>query len=135
MQQGLKIFPIKRDIKKSLELCQNLGGTLAVADDSNIAAKMIQMVKEYGENETFNGYSDMIEEGKWINVNTGKEMEWKPWNKKNDQIYEPNDAGGNQSKSYGKGDGKVALMRERSKKMLQLLRRRSHEPRLPKFKS
>ena len=78
----LRVFASpKRDFETSVNFCKRLGGNLAVADNFNNADAMMNLFVEKGPNCTFTwtGYSDIKEEGKYVNVLTGEDLSWKNW--------------------------------------------------------
>ena len=74
----------RRDFETSVKFCSNLGGNLAVADNSRNGRAMMELImNREGEcdklDTTWAGYTDIDEEGNFINVVTGEDMVWKNW--------------------------------------------------------
>ena len=84
---GLTIFPRKRTFRESLELCQRLGGTMAVADSEKKSQEIMKLLSStkdkiclpWSGGKSWTGYTDEKEEGKFVDVNTGEEMNWSKW--------------------------------------------------------
>merc|ERR1719273_2395738 len=77
------MFPLPRNFPESLSLCNVLRGSLAVATSPERADLMRRILSQYTEQcpgEVWSGFSDILEEGKFVDVNTGAGMEWSNWN-------------------------------------------------------
>ena len=103
---GLTLFPLLRTAEQSLDLCEALGGKIAVAKKKDDIRKMINLVQDEPDycpvqrgNVVLAGFTDMEKEGVFVDMNTGKEMQWNDWGD-----GQPNDSGGEDCialKDYG----------------------------------
>ena len=90
------LFPLQRTAEESLDLCEALGGEIAVARNKDDIKRMIDLVQEEPEhcpvkhgNVVLAGYTDIEKEGEFVDMNTGEGMEWDDWGD-----GQPNDSGG-----------------------------------------
>ena len=103
---GMALFPLLRTAQESLDLCEVLGGEMAVAKDKEDMMKMIRLVQDEPDhcpiqrrNAVYAGFTDIQKEGRFLDMNTGEVMEWENWGD-----GQPNDSGGEDCivlKDYG----------------------------------
>ena len=78
MIPGLTVIPERRSFRKSLELCQRLGGEMAVPEDKGATEDFERMFiphqEKCEEGRIWLGVWDFPAEGNFTNVNTGKEV-------------------------------------------------------------
>ena len=93
---GLTLFPLLRNAQDSLDLCEVLGGEMAVAKSKNAVLRMIKLVKDehsycpiQRRNIIYAGFTDIQDEGRFLDMNTGDVMKWEDWGD-----GQPNDSGG-----------------------------------------
>ena len=80
---GLQVFPRRRDFSSQVEFCKVLGGAMAVADTTANMDLMLQVMKgsirDKLDRSFFTGFTDIEQEGRFVNVNTGADINPNNW--------------------------------------------------------
>ena len=82
-QLGLTVFPQKRNFSSQVEFCKVMGGELAVAKTTTDMDLMLKVMRDAIDDKLersfFTGFSDVQEEGNFVNVNTGEGINPHNW--------------------------------------------------------
>ena len=90
LEQTLLAFDLSKTFDETVRFCADLGGEIAVSVDQETLAAMTEVYNSTcneGTGYFYGGYTDREEEGHWVNVVTGNNIEWENWDDRHPYNY------------------------------------------------
>ena len=93
--KALKVSSIRRNFDDPVHFASALGGEMAVADSNATAKSMMEVfstssLEDDCKHSFYTGFTDGQEEGRFVNINTGKGLTWNNWAKGEPNNFDPN---------------------------------------------